>query len=54
MYRKFCVIFPNPTNSRLVYDLTGKILAILYRKVPHMLHAKYQLNPPGGSGDEEF
>ena len=41
----------NPTHSRLVY---GTILAILYRKVPYMLHAKYQLNPPGGSGEEEF
>ena len=44
----------NPTHSRLVYDPTRTILAMLYRKVPHMLHAKYQLNPPGGSGEEEF
>ena len=42
------------THSRLVYDPTGTLLAILYRKVPHMLHAKYQLNLPGGSGEEEF
>ena len=41
-----------PTHSRLVYDPTGKILAILYREVSHMLPAKYQLNPPGGSGEE--
>ena len=39
-----------PTHSRLVYDLTGTILAILYREMPHMLPAKYQPNPPGGSG----
>ena len=43
-----------PTHSRLVYDLTGTILAILYREVPHMLPAKYQPNPPGGSGEEDF
>ena len=42
----------NPTQSRLVYDPTGMILAILYSKVPHMLPAKYQPNPPGGSGEE--
>ena len=41
-----------PTQSRLVYDLTGTILAILYSKVPHMLPAKYQLNPLSGSGEE--
>ena len=41
-----------PTQSRLVYDPTGTILAILYSKVPHMLPAKYQPNPPGGSGEE--
>ena len=44
----------NPTHSRFVYDSTETILAILYRKVPHMLHAKYQLNAPGGYGEEEF
>ena len=44
----------NPTHSRLVYDPTGTILAILHRKMHHMLHAKYQLNLPGGFGEEEF
>ena len=41
MYGKFCVIFFQlyPTHSRSVYDPTGMILAILYSKVPHMLHA---------------
>ena len=36
MYPKFCVIFFQfyPTHSRLVYDPTGMILAILYSKVP--------------------
>ena len=34
-----------PTHSRLVYDPTGMILAILYGVVPHMLPAKYQPNP---------
>ena len=43
-----------PTHSRLVYDPTGMILAVLYGDVPHMLHAKYQPNPPGGSGEEDF
>ena len=41
-----------PTQSRLVYDPTGMILAILYSEVPHMLPAKYKPNPPGGSGEE--
>ena len=41
-----------PTQSRLVYDPTGIILAILYSEVPHMLPAKYKPNPPGGSGKE--
>ena len=43
-----------PTESRLVYDPTGTILAILYSEVPHMLPAKYmyQPNPPGGSGEK--
>ena len=36
----------------LFYDPTGTILAILYREVPHMIPAKYQPNPPGGSGEE--
>ena len=54
MYRKFCVIFFQlyPTHSRLVYDPTGMILAILYSEVPHMLPAKYKPNPPSGSGEE--
>ena len=39
-----------PTQSRLFYDPTGMILATLYSVVPHMLHAKYQPNRPGGSG----
>ena len=43
-----------PTHSRLVYDPTGTISAILYGEVPHMLPAKYQPNPPGGSGEEDF
>ena len=43
-----------PTHLRLVYDLTGTILSILYREVPHMLPAKYQPNPPGASGEEDF
>ena len=54
MYPKFCVIFFQfyPTHSRSVYDPTGMILAILYSKVPHMLHAKYQPNWHSGSGEE--
>ena len=54
MYPKFCVIFFqfHPTHSRSVYDPTGIILAILYSKVPHMLHAKYQPNWHSGSGEE--
>ena len=54
MYPKFCVIFFQlySTHSRSVYDPTGMILAILYSKVPYMLHAKYQPNWPGGSGEE--
>ena len=55
MYPKFYVIFPNlPTHSRLVYNPTGTILTILYGEVSHMLPAKYQPNPPGGSGEEGF
>ena len=30
------------------------IRPILYGEVPHMLPAKYQPNPPGGSGGEDF
>ena len=50
--RHFPQLFP--THSRLVYDPTGTILAILYREVPHMLPAKYQPNLPSGSGEEDF
>ena len=41
-----------PTHSRSVYDPTEMILAILYSKVPHMLHANYQPNWHSGSGEE--
>ena len=43
MYGKFCVIFFQiyPTHSRSIYNPTEMILAILYSKVTHMLHAKY-------------
>ena len=43
-----------PTQSRLVYDPTGMILAILYSEGPPMLPAKYKPNLPGGSGEEDF
>ena len=43
-----------PTHSRLVYDPTGTILAVLYSEVSHMLPAKYQPNRPVGSGVEVF
>ena len=54
MYPKFCVIFFKfyPTHSWSVYDPTRMILATLYRKVFHMLHAKYQPNWHSGSGEE--
>ena len=55
MYPKFCVIFFQfypPPYPRSVYDPTGMILAILYSKVPHMLHAKYQPNWHSSSGEE--
>ena len=41
-----------PTHSRLVYDPYETILANLYCEVPYKLPAKYQPNPPGGSGEE--
>ena len=41
-----------PIHSRSVYDPTRMILAILYSKLPHMLHAKYQPNWHSGSGEE--
>ena len=54
MYPKFCGFFFQlyPTHSRSVYDPTGMILAILYSKVPHMLHAKYKPIWHCGSGEE--
>ena len=54
MYLKFCVIFFQiyPTHSRSVDDPTGMIFAVLYREVPHMLHAKYHPNLLSGSGEE--
>ena len=53
--RNFASFFPIlPTHSRLVYNPTATILAILYGEVPHMLPAKYQPNLPGGSGEEDF
>ena len=56
MYPKFYVIFFQfyPTHSWSVYDPTGMILAILYSKVPHMLHAKYKPNWHSGSGEKSF
>ena len=50
----FALFFSNftPPTLRSVYDPTGMILAILYSKVPHMLHAKYQPNWHSGSGEE--
>ena len=50
MYRKFCVIFPNFTPPTQGFFIIQP--AILYSEVPHMLPAKYQLHPPGGSGEE--
>ena len=53
MYLKFYIISQiYPTHLRSVYDPCRPILAILYREVPHMLHAKYQPNQPGGPGEE--
>ena len=48
--RHFSHIYPY--HLRSVYDQTKMILAIFYRVVPHMLHAKYQPNWPSGSGEE--
>ena len=39
-------------SQNAIYDPTGTILAILYREVPHMLHAKYQPNQGSDSGEE--
>ena len=47
LLRHFSQLYP--THSRLVYDPTGTILAILYKKVAHMFPAEYQPNQPGGS-----
>ena len=45
--------FPNlPHPLKICFDPSRPILAILYREVPHMLHAKYQPNQPSGSGEE--
>ena len=44
----------HPTHSRSNYDPTGMIYAILYRKVPRTLPAKYQPNWPSGSGEAAF
>ena len=53
MYLKFYIIFQiYPTHLRSVYDPSGMILAILYKEVPHMLHAKYQPNQLSGSSEE--
>ena len=53
MYLKFYIILKiYPIHLRSVYDSSGPILAIFYRKVPHMLHAKYQPNQPSGSGED--
>ena len=53
MNLKFYIIFQiYPTHLRSVYDPSGPILGILYKEVPHMLHAKYQPNQPIGSGEE--
>ena len=41
-----------PTQSRLVYDPTETIFAILYSELPYMLPAKYQPNLHGDSGEE--
>ena len=43
--RNFASFFPN---------LPHPLEACLYREVPYMLPAKYQPNPPGGSGEEDF
>ena len=48
--RHFSILYP--TNTRLVYEPTGTILAVLYREVSHMLPAKYQPNRFCGSGVE--
>ena len=52
MCLKFYVIFPNlPTQVYSIYDPSEMILAILYKEVPNMLPAKYQLNQSRGSGE---
>ena len=51
-FASFFPILPPPPHSRLVYDPTGTILAILYSEVSHMLPAKSQPNRPVGSGKE--
>ena len=43
--------FTPPTQGLFIIR-SELILAILYSKVPHMLHAKYQPNWDSGSGEE--
>ena len=52
--RNFASFFPILPHPLEAYDPTGTILAILYGEVPHMLPAKYQPDPPGGSAEEDF
>ena len=53
MYLKFHLNFQiHPAHLRSIYEPYGRILAILYREVPHMFHAKYQPNRPSGFGGE--
>ena len=51
-FESFSPILPHPLE--VCYDPTETTLAILYAVVPHMLPAKYQPNPPSGSGEEDF
>ena len=51
MYQKFYVIFQiYPTHLTSIRPENN--LAILYREVPDMLHAKYQPHQPSDSGEE--
>ena len=52
VYLKFCVSQFYPTHLRSVYDPTETILAVSYKEVPHVIHAKYQVYCPRGSGEE--
>ena len=40
------------THLKSVYDPNKTILAIPYREVPQMFHAKYQRDRPSGSREE--